>query len=113
MDKLRGPTVSKAFRSIEAYFVVIDHTLSNLFSLKEYIDDTEDFIDIKLVSFFAFSGFFEIPKSQKLVLIDLNSFCSYKQGNLQNQLIKFEVLLTAATFVAPQFLMNHLLSIGF
>ncbi|GAB2280186.1 Magnesium transporter MRS2-5 [Dionaea muscipula] len=57
---------------LEAYFVVIDHTLSNLFSLKEYIDDTEDFINIKL-------------------------------GNLQNQLIKFEVLLTAATFVATIF----------
>lgn len=57
---------------LEAYFVVIDHTLSNLSSLKEYIDDTEDFISIKL-------------------------------GNVQNQLIKFEVLLTAASFVAAIF----------
>ncbi|CAA6657382.1 unnamed protein product [Spirodela intermedia] len=33
---------------LEAYFVVVDNTLSNLLSLKEYIDDTEDFINIKL-----------------------------------------------------------------
>ncbi|XP_050375045.1 magnesium transporter MRS2-5 [Argentina anserina] len=57
---------------LEAYFVVIDHTLSKLLSLKEYIDDTEDFINIKL-------------------------------GNVQNHLIKFELLLTAATFVATMF----------
>ncbi|GAB4840125.1 Magnesium transporter MRS2-5 [Ancistrocladus abbreviatus] len=57
---------------LEAYFVVIDNTLSKLSSLKEYIDDTEDLINIKL-------------------------------GNVQNQLIKFELLLTAATFVATIF----------
>nr|CAB3485030.1 unnamed protein product [Digitaria exilis] len=33
---------------LEAYFVVIDYTLSKLTSLKEYIDDTEDFINIQL-----------------------------------------------------------------
>ncbi|KAL9250067.1 Magnesium transporter MRS2-1-like protein [Drosera capensis] len=33
---------------LEAYFVVIDSTLNKLTSLKEYIDDTEDFINIKL-----------------------------------------------------------------
>ncbi|XP_068656660.1 magnesium transporter MRS2-5 isoform X2 [Aristolochia californica] len=33
---------------LEAYFVVIDNTLSKLLSLKEFIDDTEDFINIKL-----------------------------------------------------------------
>ncbi|KAG9152413.1 hypothetical protein Leryth_015820 [Lithospermum erythrorhizon] len=33
---------------LEAYFVVIDSTLSKLTSLKEYIDDTEDFINIQL-----------------------------------------------------------------
>ncbi|KAK4753546.1 hypothetical protein SAY87_001650 [Trapa incisa] len=33
---------------LEAYFVVIDNTLSKLSSLKEYIDDTEDLINIKL-----------------------------------------------------------------
>ncbi|GMH01791.1 hypothetical protein Nepgr_003630 [Nepenthes gracilis] len=57
---------------LEAYFVTIDHTLSKLSSLKEYIDDTEDLIKIKL-------------------------------GNVQNQLMKFELLLTAATFVATIF----------
>ncbi|KAM5567396.1 magnesium transporter MRS2-5 [Rosa sericea] len=57
---------------LEAYFIIIDHTLSKLLSLKEYIDDTEDFINIKL-------------------------------GNVQNHLIKFELLLTAATFVATMF----------
>ncbi|KAL0429726.1 UNVERIFIED_CONTAM: Magnesium transporter MRS2-1 [Sesamum radiatum] len=33
---------------LEAYFVVIDSTLNKLTSLKEYIDDTEDFINIHL-----------------------------------------------------------------
>ncbi|KAI4379256.1 hypothetical protein MLD38_005577 [Melastoma candidum] len=33
---------------LEAYFVLIDSTLSKLTSLKEYIDDTEDFINIQL-----------------------------------------------------------------
>ncbi|KAF3338533.1 magnesium transporter MRS2-1-like isoform X1 [Carex littledalei] len=33
---------------LEAYFVVVDNTLNKLMSLKEYIDDTEDFINIKL-----------------------------------------------------------------
>ncbi|KAL6012178.1 Magnesium transporter MRS2-1 [Asimina triloba] len=34
---------------LEAYFVVIDSTLNKLTSLKEYIDDTEDFINIQLL----------------------------------------------------------------
>lgn len=33
---------------LEAYFVVIDSTQNKLTSLKEYIDDTEDFINIQL-----------------------------------------------------------------
>ncbi|KAL8243513.1 hypothetical protein R6Q59_009771 [Mikania micrantha] len=33
---------------LEAYFVVTDSTLNKLTSLKEYIDDTEDFINIQL-----------------------------------------------------------------
>ncbi|CAH9092107.1 unnamed protein product [Cuscuta epithymum] len=37
---------------LEAYFVVIDSTLNKLTSLKEYIDDTEDFINIQLVCIF-------------------------------------------------------------
>ncbi|RZC73610.1 hypothetical protein C5167_049090 [Papaver somniferum] len=37
---------------LEAYFVVIDSTLNKLTSLKEYIDDTEDFINIQLVCHF-------------------------------------------------------------
>ncbi|GER43807.1 magnesium transporter [Striga asiatica] len=57
---------------LEAYFVVIDNTLNKLLSLKEYIEDTEDLINIKL-------------------------------GNVQNQLIQFELLLTAATFVTTVF----------
>ncbi|KAI8539410.1 hypothetical protein RHMOL_Rhmol09G0181000 [Rhododendron molle] len=57
---------------LEAYFVVSDNTLNKSSSLKEYIDDTEDLINIKL-------------------------------GNVQNQLIQFELLLTAATFVATIF----------
>lgn len=57
---------------LEAYFVVSDNTHNKLLSLKEYIDDTEDLINIKL-------------------------------GNVQNQLIQFELLLTAATFVVTIF----------
>ncbi|KAF8389937.1 hypothetical protein HHK36_024456 [Tetracentron sinense] len=67
-----GQNIEELEMLLEAYFVVIDNTLSNLLSLKEYIDDTEDLINIKL-------------------------------GNVQNQLIQFELLLTAATFVATIF----------
>ncbi|PHT58698.1 Magnesium transporter MRS2-B [Capsicum baccatum] len=35
---------------LETYFVVIDSSLNKLTSLKEYIDDTEDFINIQLGS---------------------------------------------------------------
>ncbi|KAK3042307.1 hypothetical protein RJ639_002353, partial [Escallonia herrerae] len=57
---------------LEAYFVFSDNTLNNLLSLKEYIDDTEDLINITL-------------------------------GSVQNELIKYELLLTAATFVVTIF----------
>ncbi|PON64661.1 Magnesium transporter [Trema orientale] len=67
-----GENIVQLEMLLEAYFVVIDHSLSKLFSLKEYIDDTEDLINIKL-------------------------------GNVQNQLIQFELLITAATFVATIF----------
>ncbi|OVA02154.1 Mg2+ transporter protein [Macleaya cordata] len=67
-----GYNIEELEMLLEAYFVFIDNTLSKLLSLKEYIDDTEDLINIKL-------------------------------GNVQNQLIQFELLLTAATFVATIF----------
>ncbi|GKU99769.1 hypothetical protein SLEP1_g12566 [Rubroshorea leprosula] len=67
-----GENIEQLEMLLEAYFVVIGHTLSKLLSLKEYIDDTEDLINIKL-------------------------------GNVQNQLIQFELLLTAANFVATIF----------
>ncbi|CAK9186207.1 unnamed protein product [Ilex paraguariensis] len=67
-----GENIDQLEMLLEAYFVVIDNTLHKLSSLKEYIDDTEDLINIKL-------------------------------GNVQNQLIQFELLLTAATFVATIF----------
>ncbi|XVF74864.1 hypothetical protein PTKIN_Ptkin13bG0144900 [Pterospermum kingtungense] len=38
---------------LEAYFVLIDSILNKLTSLKEYIDDTEDFINIQLVCDFS------------------------------------------------------------
>ncbi|VFQ90225.1 unnamed protein product [Cuscuta campestris] len=58
-ESMRGSegssSVTEAHQSIEelemlleAYFVVIDSTLNKLTSLKEYIDDTEDFINIQL-----------------------------------------------------------------
>ncbi|KAK9704873.1 hypothetical protein RND81_07G016900 [Saponaria officinalis] len=68
----QGEDIVQLEMLLEAYFVFIDHTLSKLSSLKEYIDDTEDLINIKL-------------------------------GNVQNQLIQYELLLTAATFVATIF----------
>ncbi|CAN6550429.1 unnamed protein product [Malus baccata var. baccata] len=67
-----GENIDKLEMLLEAYFVGIDHTLSKLSSLKEYIDDTEDLINFKL-------------------------------GNVQNHLIQFELLLTAATFLATVF----------
>lgn len=67
-----GENIEQLEMLLEAYFVFIDNTLNKLLSLKEYIDDTEDLINIKL-------------------------------GNVQNQLIQFELLLTAATFVATIF----------
>ncbi|CAN1314123.1 Magnesium transporter MRS2-5 [Linum perenne] len=67
-----GDNIVQLEMLLEAYFGAIDNTLSKLSSHKEYIDDTEDFINIKL-------------------------------GNIQNQLIQFELLLTAATFVATVF----------
>ncbi|KAF9677144.1 hypothetical protein SADUNF_Sadunf08G0077200 [Salix dunnii] len=67
-----GNNIDQLEMLLEAYFAAVDNTLSKLFSLKEYIDDTEDLINIKL-------------------------------GNVQNQLIQFELLLTAATFVTTIF----------
>lgn len=67
-----GENIDQLEMLLEAYFVVSDNTLNKLLSLKEYIDDTEDLINIKL-------------------------------GNIQNQLIQFELLLTGANFVAMVF----------
>ncbi|KAJ6350669.1 hypothetical protein OIU78_006747 [Salix suchowensis] len=67
-----GDNIDQLEMLLEAYFAAVDNSLSKLFSLKEYIDDTEDLINIKL-------------------------------GNVQNQLIQFELLLTAATFVTTIF----------
>ncbi|KAA8532897.1 hypothetical protein F0562_032986 [Nyssa sinensis] len=67
-----GENIDQLEMLLEAYFVVVDNTLTKLLLLKEYIDDTEDLITIKL-------------------------------GIVQNQLIQFELLLTAATFVATIF----------
>ncbi|KAG2702503.1 hypothetical protein I3843_06G086600 [Carya illinoinensis] len=72
MGSSDGENIEQLEMLLEAYFVVIDNTMSKLLSLKEYIDDTEDLINIKL-------------------------------GNVQNQLIQFQLLLTASTFVATVF----------
>ncbi|GER44068.1 magnesium transporter MRS2-like protein [Striga asiatica] len=71
---------------LEAYFVVIDSTLNKLTSLKEYIDDTEDFINIQLF---------------REMIDDTHMNCV--QDNVRNQLIQFELLLTTATFVVAIF----------
>uniref|UniRef100_F6HBS3 Magnesium transporter n=2 Tax=Vitis vinifera TaxID=29760 RepID=F6HBS3_VITVI len=56
---------------LEAYFVVIDSTLNKLTSLKEYIDDTEDFINIQLVRVvsFLYVWFPESIKKRKKIAI--------------------------------------------
>ncbi|KAI5063422.1 hypothetical protein GOP47_0021969 [Adiantum capillus-veneris] len=43
-----GSDIQELEMLLEAYFVVIDAILNKLTSLKEYIDDTEDFINIQL-----------------------------------------------------------------
>ncbi|XP_024364810.1 magnesium transporter MRS2-1 isoform X2 [Physcomitrium patens] len=48
MSSSRVTGVEELEMLLEAYFVVIDGTLNKLTSLKEYIDDTEDFINIQL-----------------------------------------------------------------
>uniref|UniRef100_A0A7I4EGR5 Magnesium transporter n=1 Tax=Physcomitrium patens TaxID=3218 RepID=A0A7I4EGR5_PHYPA len=48
MTSSRTTEVEELEMLLEAYFVVIDGTLNKLTSLKEYIDDTEDFINIQL-----------------------------------------------------------------
>ncbi|XP_077211343.1 magnesium transporter MRS2-5-like [Tasmannia lanceolata] len=67
-----GECIEELEMLLEAYFVVIDDTLGKLLSLKEYVDNTEDFINIKL-------------------------------DTVQNQLIQFELMVTAAAFVATVF----------
>ncbi|KAL4184531.1 hypothetical protein AMTRI_Chr10g1500 [Amborella trichopoda] len=47
-SRIDGEHVEELEMLLEAYFVVIDGTLNKLLSLKEYIDDTEIFINIKL-----------------------------------------------------------------
>ncbi|KAF6155058.1 hypothetical protein GIB67_035805 [Kingdonia uniflora] len=46
-----GYNIEKLEMLHEAYFVSIDNTLSKILSLKECIDDTKDFINIKLENF--------------------------------------------------------------
>ncbi|KAH9667517.1 Magnesium transporter MRS2-1 [Citrus sinensis] len=94
---------------LEAYFVVIDSTLNKLTSLKEYIDDTEDFINIQLL-FLESSGFLylwtylmqqtlEVPLKE----VNLSFPADFWLDNVRNQLIQFELLLTTATFVVAIF----------
>ncbi|KAG2706956.1 hypothetical protein I3843_05G114700 [Carya illinoinensis] len=68
----RGESIEELEMLLEAYFVIVDNTLSKLSTLKEYTDDTQDLINIKL-------------------------------GNVQNQLIQFQLLLIAALFLATIF----------
>ncbi|KAB5573097.1 hypothetical protein DKX38_000291 [Salix brachista] len=95
---------------LEAYFVVIDSTLNKLTSLKEYIDDTEDFINIQLVHIPLLPSFNPGLLNIKLCLqahigwipvLRRESF--WLQDNVRNQLIQFELLLTTATFVVAIF----------
>lgn len=79
--------------------------------LKEYIDDTEDFINIKLVrtpdiiNSYLFYLFF--PQLEYLMFIPspfFFFFLEYEcQDNIQNQLIQFGLLLSGATFVVTAF----------
>lgn len=71
--------------------------------LKEYIDDTEDLINIKLVRNKQLCLCFLTFKLGWIDYFILIAFAPCNQGNIQNQLIKFELLLTAATFVTTIF----------
>ena len=77
---------------ISFYFFIFD------MQLKEYIDDTEDLINIKLVRNCSKPRNFPFPFPFPKI-----SYLYCEQGNVQNQLIQFELLLTAATFVATIF----------
>ncbi|KAL5574443.1 hypothetical protein UlMin_016142 [Ulmus minor] len=48
ISRSRHESMRSSENNTESYFVVIDITLNKLTSLKEYIDDTEDFINIQL-----------------------------------------------------------------
>ncbi|KAF6172815.1 hypothetical protein GIB67_034667 [Kingdonia uniflora] len=102
----------------EAYFVVIDNTLNKLTSLKEYIDDTEDFINIQLVHissppppylqialvFLFVCVSYEENEAMQAITCLVTKFCLLlKSDNVRNQLIQFELLLTTATFVVAIF----------
>ncbi|KAH9620144.1 hypothetical protein KSS87_006644 [Heliosperma pusillum] len=86
---------------LEAYFVVIDSTLNKLTSLKEYIEDTEDFINIQLSGFNIFDNL-QNPTFQ-LIYGVLKYLENSAKDNVRNQLIQFELLLTTATFVVAIF----------
>ncbi|GJZ62957.1 magnesium transporter MRS2-1-like protein, partial [Tanacetum coccineum] len=96
---------------LEAYFVVIDSTLNKLTSLKEYIDDTEDFINIQLVrlllsrSLSLCDDLVSLENGSKILnLVDtLPKGRGGTMDNVRNQLIQFELLLTTATFVVAIF----------
>ncbi|KAF6147132.1 hypothetical protein GIB67_036851 [Kingdonia uniflora] len=51
LSSVKGYNIEKLEMLHEAYFMSIDNTLSKILSLKECIDNTEDFIDIKLENF--------------------------------------------------------------
>ncbi|KAL5574441.1 hypothetical protein UlMin_016140 [Ulmus minor] len=48
ISRIRHESMRSSESNTETYFVVIDSTLKKLTSLKEYIDDTEDFINVQL-----------------------------------------------------------------
>ncbi|KAF6159440.1 hypothetical protein GIB67_032211 [Kingdonia uniflora] len=50
LSSVRGYNIEKLEMLLKVYFVSIDNTLSKILSLKECIDDTEDFINIKLAN---------------------------------------------------------------
>ncbi|KAF6141591.1 hypothetical protein GIB67_023763 [Kingdonia uniflora] len=50
LSSVRGYDIERLKILLGAYFVSIDITLSKILSLKECIDDTEEFINIKLAS---------------------------------------------------------------
>ncbi|CAJ1932831.1 unnamed protein product [Sphenostylis stenocarpa] len=78
---------------LEGYFSEIDHTLNKLTTLREYIDDTEDYINIQVSSY-------QFTENMYWYLFNNTKFWSFsilQLDNHRNQLIQLELFLSSGT----------------